>query len=65
MSLKNQVNSEKAIFLINEEHIQMFKYSMDILSTGLVAPILDLIGIVSGNPAVSFLGKFFVNKTKK
>lgn len=64
LSLKNQVNSEKAIFPINEEHIQMFKYSMDILSTELVAPILDLIGIVSGNPAVSFLGKFFVNKTK-
>lgn len=65
LSLKNQVNSEKAIFPINEEHIQMFKYSMDILSTELVTPILDLIGIVSGNPAVSFLGKFFVNKTKK
>ena len=65
LSLKNQVNSEKAIFPINEEHIQMFKYSMDILSTELVAPILDLIGIVSGHPAVSFLVKFFVNKTKK
>lgn len=65
LSLKNQVNSENAVFPINEEHIQMFKYSMDILSTELVAPVLDLIGIVSGNPAVPLFGKFLFYKTKK
>ena len=65
LSLKNQVNSENAVFPINEEHIQMFKYSMDILFNELVAPVLDLIGIVSGNPAVPLFGKFLFNKTKK
>lgn len=65
MSLKNQVNSEKNIFPIDEEHIQMFKYSMDILTNELINPALDLIGIISGNPAVSFFGKFFFNKTKQ
>lgn len=43
LSLKNQVNSEKSIFPINKEHIQMFKDSMDILSNELVDPVLDLI----------------------
>lgn len=65
LSLKNQVNSENAVFPINEEHIQMFKYSMDILFNELVAPVLDLIGIVSGNPAVPLFGKFLFYKTKK
>lgn len=65
LSLKNQVNSEKAVFPINKEHIQMFKDSMEILSNELVEPVFDFISIVSGNPAVSFLRKFFINKTKK
>ena len=65
LSLKNQVNSEKSIFPINEEHVQMFKNSMEILTNELVDPVLDLIGIVSGNQAVSFWGKIFFNKTKQ
>ena len=65
LSLKNQVNSEKAVFPINKEHIQMFKDSMEIFSNELVEPVFDFISIVSGNTAVSFLRKFFINKTKK
>lgn len=65
LSLKNQVNSEKAVFPINKEHIQMFKDSMEILSNELMEPVFDFISIVSGNPDVSFLRKFFINKTKK
>ena len=65
LSLKNQVSSEKCIFPINKDHIQMFNDSMAILFNELVNPVLDLVGLISGNPYVSFFGKVFFQKTKQ
>lgn len=65
LSLKNQIKAENSIFNINEEHLEMFKYSMKILAKELVNPVLDCISLATANPSISLFGKIFVKKTKQ
>lgn len=65
LSLKNQVNAENSIFMVNEEHKKMFMDSMKVLANELVYPILDIISFVTVNPSFSIVGRFFIYKTKK